>query len=118
LDPLAGAGPGSFVVFYARDAHAFAVLAADTRRVYGLDGQVLLDRHLPGRGTDPLVVTDPTQAAVIHRAIGWLIDQGLPPEEAAGELRRRAAATGRTLTAAAHHLLETGNPRRDPDPAS
>jgi hypothetical protein len=59
LDPLAGAGPASVVVFYARDAEAFAVLAADTRRVCGLNGQVRLDRHLLGRGTDTAVVTDP-----------------------------------------------------------
>jgi len=30
LDPLAGAGPGSVVVFYARDVDAFTVVAADT----------------------------------------------------------------------------------------
>ena len=117
LDPLAGAGPGSVVVFYARAADAFVELAADTRRVYGLDGQAQLDRHLPGRGTDIDVVTDAAQAAVVHRAIGWLIDRGLSPEDAAGELRRRAAATGRTLSAAAQELLETGTPGRDPDPA-
>ena len=48
LDPLAGAGPDSVVVFYARDADAFAELAADTRRMYGLDGQVLA-RPAPAR---------------------------------------------------------------------
>lgn len=47
-------------------------------------------------------------SAIIHRAIGWLIDRGMPPEDAAGELRRRAAATGRTLSVAAQHLLEMG----------
>ena len=119
LDPLAGAGPGSVVVFYARDVHAFASLAEDTRRLSGLDGQVLVDRHLPGREatTEAAVTIGPAQAAVIHRAIGWLIDQGLPPDDATGELRRRAAAAGRTLIAAAHHLLDTGKPGRDP-PAS
>jgi len=116
LDPLAGAGPGSVVVFYARDVDAFTVLAADTRRLYGFNGQVQLDRHLPGPGSDPPVVTDPTQTAVIHRAVGVLIDQGLPPDDAVRELRRRATVTGRTLSDAAHHLLQTATPGEDPDP--
>lgn len=120
LDPLAGAGPDSIVVFYARDVDAFALLAAETRRVYGLDGQVRLDQHLLGRETAATVATDPRQAAVVHRAIGWLIDQGLPPDDAAGELRRRARSTGLSLTAAAQHLLEAGiaghQPIRSPDP--
>ena len=109
LDPLAGAGPDSVVLFYARDAHAFALLAADTRCLPGLDGQVQLDRHLPGPGADPCVVTDAGQAAIAHRAIGWLIDRGLPPDDAVEELRRRAVVGGRTLTAAARDLLEGGD---------
>lgn len=120
LDSLSGARPGSVVVFYARDANAFALLASDTRRAVGLDGQVLLDQHLPGRAatTAAPVVSDPAQAAVLHRAIGWLIDQGLPPDEATGELRRRATAAGRTLTAAAEYLLETGTPGHGLDPTA
>jgi len=51
------------------------------------------------------------------RAIGWLIGQGLTPEDAVGELRRRATATGRTRTAAAQHLYDFGNPGHNPDPA-
>ena len=92
------------MVFYGRDARAFALLAADTRRVYGLDGQVMVDRHLPGRGTDPPGGIDAAQVAIIHRAIGWLIDQGLPPDVADRELRRRAATSGRTLIDMAHYL--------------
>jgi len=48
LDPLAGAGPDSAVVFYALDIDALAELAADSRRLHGVDGQVLLDRLLLG----------------------------------------------------------------------
>ena len=62
------------------------------------------------------MVTDPAQAAVIHRAVGVLIDQGLPPDDAVLELRRRATVTGRTLSGAAHHLLQTATPGEDPDP--
>lgn len=111
LDPLAGAGPGSVAVFYAGDADAFAVLAVDIRRLYGLDGEVLLDRHLPGPGTDPPGVIDPAQATAIHRAIGFLIGRGLPPEDAARELDRRAAVAGRTLLAASHDLLNAKDTR-------
>lgn len=117
LDPMAGAGPGSAVVFYARDVDAFAELAADSRRLHGVDGQVLLDGHLPDRDAvqSPLV-TDPAQGVVIHRAMGLLIDQGLTPEQAAHELRRRAAATGCALTDTAHHLLRTGAADLGPAP--
>lgn len=87
LDPMAGAGPGSGVVFYARDADAFAELAADARRLHGVDGQVLLDRNLPDGGAVQPPVTDPAQGAVIHRAMGVLIERGLTPEQAAQELR-------------------------------
>lgn len=77
LDPIAGAGPGSAVVLYARDVDAFAELAAGTRRLHGIDGQVLLDGHLPDRdAVQSPMVTDPAQGPAIHRAMGLLIDQG------------------------------------------
>jgi hypothetical protein len=64
LDPLAGAGPDSAVVFYARDVGAFADLAAETGRLHGTDGQVLLDGQLPPAPTDPPPVRDdPTGTA-------------------------------------------------------
>ena len=46
LDQLAGAGPDSVVVFYAGSPGAFVDMAADTRRAYDLDGQVVVDGHL------------------------------------------------------------------------
>ena len=115
LDPLAGAGPDSAVVFYARDVDAFADLAADVRRLPGVDGQVVHDRHLLGGGTPPPAVTDPGELAVIEQAIGLLIDQGLAPEHATRELDRRAATAGRTPTEAARHLLGTGHADADPE---
>ena len=48
LDPLAGAAPGSSVVFYAGRPGAFVDLAADTRYAYGLDIGCC-----PGRSPDP-----------------------------------------------------------------
>ena len=66
LDP----GPDSAVVFYARDIDAFAELAAETGRLHGTDGQVLLDGHLPPGPTDqplvrdaPIVTADPGPAS-------------------------------------------------------
>ena len=59
LDPLAGAGPGSSVVFYAGRPGAFVDLAADTRYAYGLDGDVVLDGHL----------TTLTRAAGVHPGV-------------------------------------------------
>jgi hypothetical protein len=72
---------------YAGNAGAFAGLARGSRLLYEPDGRVLLDQHLPGRvaATAPAAVSDPAHAAVIHRAIGWLIGQGLPPVDAVGE---------------------------------
>ncbi|HEX5877972.1 MAG TPA: ANTAR domain-containing protein [Actinomycetota bacterium] len=113
----AGAGAGSMMVFYARKVHAFAELAADARRLFGLADEVLVDRHLLGGDVTPgpSAATDPAQAAAVHRAVGWLIDHGLPPDAAAQELRRRAAATGRSLAAAAQALMKDSKAGDHPD---
>jgi len=108
LDPLAGAAPGSSVVFFAGRPGAFVDLAADTRYAYGLDGDVVLDGHLtslsraaeghPGvNGSDEM--------SLINQAIGVLIARGYLPEEAHDELLRRAADHGHGLSGAAEDLL-------------
>ncbi len=108
LERLAGAAPGSSVVFYAGRPGAFVDLAADTRYAYGLDGDVVLDGHL-----NPLTrvsVVDPgingsTEMSVINQAIGVLIARGHLPEEAHDELVRRAADHVGGLPGAAADLL-------------
>ena len=106
LQPLTGLSVGSHLIFYARHPGAFAELAADTRAVYGLDGDVVLDAHLPAPersqpdGTDTL-----RQRSEIDQAIGVLIDQGHPPEHARTELYTRAAAAGCGVHDAARHIL-------------
>ena len=111
LDPLAGAAPGSSVVFYASRRGAFVDLAADTQYAYGLDEAVVLDGHLtqllqavqahPGvYGSDEMTV--------INQAIGVLIAHGHFPGEARDELRRRAAHHGRGLPGVAEDLLTMG----------
>lgn len=108
LERLAGAAPGSSVVFYAGQPGAFVDLAADTHYAYGLDGDVVLDGHL-----NPLTrlagvhpgVNGSDEMTVINQAIGVLIARGLPPEEADDELLRRAAGHPRGLPGAAADLL-------------
>ena len=108
LGPLAGAAPGSFVVFYAGRPGAFVDLAADTRYAYGLDGDVVLDGHLTPQtwpaGAHP-GVSGSDELRVINQAIGLLIGQGRLPEEAHEELLRCAAHHGRGLSGAAEDLL-------------
>jgi hypothetical protein len=114
LGPLAGAAPGSSVVFYAGRPGAFVDLATDTRYAYGLESDVVLDGHL----------TPPTRTVrahpgvygfdemrLINQAIGVLIGHGHLPGEAHDELRRRAADHGRGLPEVAEDLL-TSNARR------
>jgi hypothetical protein len=108
LDPLAGAAPGSSVVFYAGRPGAFVDLATDTRYAYGLESDVVLDAHLtplsqavrahPGvYGSDEMTL--------INQAVGVLIGQGYFPDEAHDELLRRAAHHGCGVPGAAQDLL-------------
>jgi hypothetical protein len=107
LEPLAGAAPGSFVVFYAGRPGAFVDLAADTRYAYGLDGDVVLDGHQaagPRAGIHPVGI-GPDEMTMINQAIGVLIARGYLPAEAHDELLRRAASNGRGLPGAAEDLF-------------
>ena len=97
--PLAsppGRSDGNHIIFYARQPGAFAELAA-TSSAAGLDGHVVLDRHLPPRGHGAQVLA---QRSDIDQAIGVLIDIGHLPDQARQELHTRAAAAGVT----AHHM--------------
>ena len=105
LDPLAGAGPDSVVVFYAGSPGAFVDMATDTRRAYGLDGQVVVDGHLavPAIGVPGL--SGLNDLTVVNRAIGVLIDQGHHPDQAHDELLRRADNDKTRLPETARSLL-------------
>lgn len=121
LDELAGAGPDSVVVFYAGSPGAFVDLAVDTRRAYGLDGQVVLDSHLIP-ATDASGVTGLDDLTAINRAVGVLIDQGHHPDEANGELLRLAENDRSRIPEAARRLLDgvagTHRAREPDDPGS
>ena len=56
-------------------------------------GSVVMDADLPPR-TLATGLTGLDEASTINRAVGMLIDQGHPPDEAQSTLRRHAAAAG------------------------
>ena len=101
--------PGDGMVLFAAQPGAFTSLADAARELFGLDGQVQMDQHLPVSG-DPVIGTDvdPTvDHRLINAAIGVLIDRGYPPELAPLELARRAGGSDGNLTAAARELLNS-----------
>ena len=100
-------GPEGTVVFYAANPGAFVDLAADCRFGYGLNGEVVLDEHLPSedRPAQPSGVVGLAGASIVNQAIGALIHRGHTPEQAHGVLRRHAARDGVALHRAAEQLL-------------
>ncbi len=108
LEPLAGAAPGSSVVFYAARPGAFVDLAADTCYAYGLTEDVVLDGHLTPQSRAVQAhpgVYGSDEMRVINQAIGVLIEHGRLPDEAHEELLGRAARHGRCLPSVAKDLL-------------
>lgn len=108
--------PGAAVVLYAARPGAFTDLAADTRLAYGLDGQVVIDGHLPTPGSlvEPVGVGQ-RDRSTINQAIGILIRSGYPPEEARRILRHRAGQGGITALEAAQRII-TAAAVKPPDP--
>lgn len=90
LAPLISTDPASTAVFYARNPGAFVDLAADTRRLYGLDGQVVVDGHLP-RTSDPPSTTRSPEATDPPHAAGQRAGTDPPAVTAAPS---RAGVTG------------------------
>jgi hypothetical protein len=106
LAPLTGLPDRSHMVFYAANPGAFIDLAADTRAAYGLDGDVVLDGHLPPPDITGLSGADElAERSDINQAIGVLIEDGHPPTLARRELDTRAAAAGVTVHRIAKDIL-------------
>ena len=108
LDELGSSTAGSTVILYAAQPGTFVDLAADTSYAYSLDGQVVLDRHLPGRdhlSANPEAVGH-RERSTINQAIGILICRGHIPEEAPAVLRNAAARDGITVAQAAQQVLD------------
>ena len=85
LHLISGLPAPSHIVFYAAQPGAFTDLAADTRNSYHLDGQIEIDRHLPPPDPDCTAAAAAIAAerrSAIDQAVGVLIDQGHPPEQA------------------------------------
>ena len=115
LDLITGMS-GATVVFYAYNPGAFVDLAADTRRAFDLDGQVVLDGHLDLGGLDvggpAAEISSVPENTLINQALGVLIARGYPPEDARIELRARADRDGHPMARAAQGILDsttTGN---------
>ncbi len=108
------AGPDAVLVLYAANPGAFIDLAADLCWLTGAAlTDFVLDQHLHlAQETDTagLVRAEST----VSQAIGVLIGQGYPPEEAVLELAARAASAGIDRFAAARIILDS-LPRMDPD---
>ena len=113
---VTGADGVDDIVFYAAAPHAFDELAGDTRRLFGLDGQVQLDQHLDGvrREANSLSLRGVEQRSTIDQAIGVLIDRGHTPEQASDELARRARVDGHSLHRSAQSILAELPPRSAP----
>jgi hypothetical protein len=90
---------------YAGCPGAFAELAAETRRVFGQHGQVVVDADL---AQPPSVagLTGTDDITAVNRAVGVLIAEGHTPSGAHAELSRRALRSGNDRPAAARHLLD------------
>lgn len=116
LLPLTRGTQGGHVVLYAQNPGAFIDLAADARITLGSGGDVVVDGHLPpptaSAGQRSLdAVTD---RSAIDQALGFLIGQGYPPEEARTELDRRSTAAGISLPETARRTIHTDR-RPSPD---
>jgi hypothetical protein len=102
--PLPAVSPNTTVTFYAAVPGAFVDLAADLAYALGfrLD-ELRLDEHLPNSTASG--IRGLAEVALINRALGVLIDQGIDPDEAVKELSRRAAASRTNVLERAHAML-------------
>jgi hypothetical protein len=117
----AGAFTG-LLILRAGAAGAYLLLADDLTGLLGPgDRPAEIDAHLswPGAGSAALVASL-TELGSIDQAIGVLIGQGFPPEEARHELERRAAAADATVTTVSRDLvasLQRDSGKHRPDAA-
>lgn len=101
-----GQGSRASLVIYAGRRGALVDLAADIAWTApaGVTTEVELDGHLPdGRLTPGLVGLD--QLALVSRAEGFLIEDGVDPRRALAELTRQATAAGTDLLSHARAVV-------------
>lgn len=99
--------PADMVLFQASEAGAFLLLADDLRGLLDPLLSLRVDEHLHLGidATEGRLVSSMADLSVVNRAIGILIERGLPPEEARAELSRRAAQDGTDLAAVSRQIL-------------
>ncbi|WP_157970568.1 hypothetical protein [Nakamurella deserti] len=103
LDGIGVAAAGATVVYYAAVAHAFDDFAGTVRDHFRLPGIVVVDGHLaPDAGTGVALA----DLSLVDQAVGMLIESGHTRESARDAIAGRAAATGRTLAAAAAEVTD------------
>lgn len=108
VDPVDADHPtGNDIVFYAGEVGAFLALARDVVALYGPNGRVVLDRHLPP--PDPAAdvghLDALEQRSTIDLAACVLIEQGVLPTRAYAELEPPAAHDHITVHSTARRII-------------
>jgi hypothetical protein len=105
---------GAALVLYASEPLVFLAVVPSLLALLDLGHhRVTLDAHLvlPDMVAErAALVQQLADRSVLDRAVGFLLDRGMPPDEAIAELRRRAAARRVSPVAAARQLLEHRSP--------
>jgi hypothetical protein len=107
--PWSLSAPCDIVLFQASEAGAFLLLADDLRVLLDPLLPLLVDEHLHIQPEAPAgrLLSSIADLSVVNRAVGILIDRGLPPEEARAELSRRAQQNRTDIADASRVLLDS-----------
>jgi hypothetical protein len=109
LQLICATEPGTTLILYAGTAGAFIDLAADLSWTFGVPpSSFALDEQLSPRlatDGDESVISGLAGFSLINQAIGVLIADGYPREDAHSELRRRAAQSNSDLSSAAAPVM-------------
>lgn len=114
--PLPAGGPGALLILRSADAGAFAPLLGLAEPWLGLNvAFVQIDQHLAPSSRDPgaSLTRALSDLLSIQQAVGALIEIGFEPDDAQGELARRAEIAGTTVAAASQAVL-AALPREQP----
>lgn len=110
LVPRGAPRPSGDVIFYAWAPDAFSDLADDARWMFHLDGQAVMDRHLPRiNAAGRAGISGLREFSDINQAIGVLISMGHSAREAHIELHRRALRAHLPVLETARDLLTICN---------
>ena len=107
--PFSLSEPGGIVLFQASEAGAFLLLADDLRGLLSPPLSLRIDEHLHLEVDTEAggLAWSMDELSAVNRAVGVLIERGLPPEGAHAELSRRAQRGGKDLAGASRDLLDS-----------